>query len=49
MQRSLLQDQVMSAQKEALRRFVGQVLEQEYEDKKIATEQRQINLDFDEA
>ena len=46
-QDALLSEQVKHAQKEALRRFIGQVLEQEYEDKKTAQEQRKINEDFD--
>ena len=47
MQDAVLSEQVKHAQKEALRRFIGQVLEQEYEDKKTAQAQRKINEDFD--
>ena len=47
MQDAVLSEQVKHAQKEALRRFIGQVLEQEYEDKKTAVEQRKMNVDFD--
>ena len=40
---STLNKSVENAQREALRRFVTQMVEQEYEDKKIAKQARVIN------